>query len=317
MLLAAGCGAGVDLSKSNSPRKTVPINQAGSSSDQGSSGPVEEAALAPDKMRLADPCKLMNNDTLAEFGEPADSETKGFDGCSNFMKDEQNRDLNITLNLGYFVPSTAIENPSTSVEGLPAIEERQGSGRCYVTVVTSSEPPLGARVSVSSKGRPCQVGRQLGGAVIKQLRSAPPRHDQKPGSLVGADACADLDDKAAAGVVGSGANESPNGLHGCRWEANSTNLELTYKLGLAPGSDQGGDQRPVDLDGVKAYQEPGGDPDFATCKLSWAHIPAAEKYGDSQVVELQYNQLNPPKGTDPCGKMHGAAKSLLAKLPKP
>lgn len=317
VLITAGCGAGVDLAKSASPRKTVPLNQAGSG-DSGVSGPVEEAALAPDKLRVVDPCQLINKDTLAEFGEPAESDPVGFDGCSNYMKDTQGKDLNITLRLGYGVSSSLIDQASASVEGLPAIEERQGGDTCFFTAVTSSEPPMGAQVYVRGK-QSCQVGRQLARAVITQLRSSPPLYPQPPGNLVSQDPCAGLNDDAAAGVVGDGASHSMVGLHSCQWQANAATLDVTYKSTLAPGPSEGETDPPqqVDLNGVQAYQKPSVDADFASCELSWAHKKSPDKFGDSEVVTLQYNKSEPAKGEDPCGKLHGAAKALIGALPKP
>ncbi|MQA08086.1 MAG: DUF3558 domain-containing protein [Pseudonocardiaceae bacterium] len=320
VLVAAGCGSDVDATKSALQRSTVPVDGPSASNQPSSDGPVDEAALTAEKQRLVDPCQVLDKDTLGQFGEPDDSTQSGFDSCANYMADKRGDDLNVTLRLGYGLTSTETEKASSDVEGLPANAKKSEDGdTCFVTVVTSSEPPMGIQLQVSyESGDACRVGTTVGSSVIQRLRSDPPRYPRPRGTLVGQDPCAVLDKRAVAGVIGDGADTMLGGLHRCTWSAQSTSLTVDLRRGVPAEKRSGEDVERVDLDGVPAFQESKTDSSYARCKLTWTHRKApGNDPAAAEVVSIEYSRYSDETGGDPCAKLRGAVTTAIAALPKP
>lgn len=315
LLLVAGCGTQVDTSKVTYPRSTVPAGQAPTVTSSGTEPPVAKAndpAFTPEKLRAIDPCQLLDEDVLEDFGEPAEVNRGGFDECANYMADRKGQELNITVTLGDSVGNAV--DADQNISGLPAMENTLDSGdACFVTVITSTSPNLGIVVQVGGKADDlCGVGKAVMVSVVDRIRADPPVYDQVKGSLAEVEPCPLFTPEQLTEPLGGKADPRPFDLHQCSWSSQAASLDVRMRIGFDP--DKGNSGSPVDLGGgVKGYQEKTVS-STATCDVEWKHRPYA---GDeAEIVSLKFEKRAPAEGEDPCVPAQALAKSLISALPK-
>jgi hypothetical protein len=315
MLLVAGCGTQVDTAKVTYPRTTVPAGQAPPAETSGGETPVakpNDPAFTPEKLRVVEPCGVLDEDLLAEVGQPEESKHNDFNECANYMADDEGRELNITLTLGVTVTNAVDANQN--IGGLPALEDPlEGGDACFVTVVTSTSPNLGMTVQVGGPTETlCDVGRTVMTSVVERIRTDPPTYDLAKGTLIDLDPCTLLRPDALTEPLGGEVEPRPFDLNQCSWRSPVANLTVRLLLGYDPGGS--GDGSPVDLGGgITGYQEKTVAAG-ASCELEWTHRPFAGD--DVERVSVTYEKQAAEEGEDPCVAAQAIAKTLVTALPK-
>ncbi|GAA3461598.1 hypothetical protein GCM10018963_36110 [Saccharothrix longispora] len=320
-LLVAGC-AGTDLAKQRFPRTTIPANAenvadpTGTTGTTGTAAPGQpvEPAFAPDRLRLTDPCELLDEDVLKGLGTPGDVSRSGFSRCSNFMTDKAGKDLAVTVDLGQTMTSE-IKNADKQLAGLRSAEQTLDNSACFVSVITQDKPGLGITVQIGYKdGDACAPGRTVAESVVAQVRDRKGVITPAKGSLITLDPCALPDAGAVEAAVGAGHRTYPYGLHNCSWVGDGPELTVDFRHTFVPDDrefDEG--QTEVDLGGgVKGYQKAGATA-FPSCEVKWVQRETGNDEGE--VVEVK--SAGPEKAQfDRCATAVTFAKVLLAKIPK-
>ncbi|MFB9905917.1 hypothetical protein [Allokutzneria oryzae] len=313
-LLLAGCGTQVDLAKVTHSRTVVPAKVAPRTTQPtGPARPVEPA-FAVEKQRLIDPCGLLEQQVLAQFGTPVTSRPSGFADCGNYMKDGSGKSLSITVRLGQDMLSNEVSKATKKVGGLNASESTSGSS-CFVRAVTQEAPrAMGITIQVSYEGDGCDVGRRLGESVINKIRTSPPLRTPEKGSLTVVDPCTSLPQNTPIEQLGGVPSQSGYGLYQCNWRRDDTTLGVEFSLDSNPKDrNYGPKPEELTLDGVTVYQRK--EESYAkTCKLEWLHRDTGG--GKGEVVEVKVDSTK-KSDVDLCGKAVASAKALLPKLPKP
>jgi Protein of unknown function (DUF3558) len=316
LLLVAGCGTQVDTAKVTYPRTTVPAGEAPEKTTSGAEPPEAKAndpAFAPEKLRLIDPCGLLDAEVLGAVGKPAESNHDGFDECANYMEDDKGDELNITLTLGDAVGNAV--DADQNIGGLPGMEKMLDTGdACFVTAVTSTSPNLGIVVQVGGGGEKlCDVGRTVMTSVIERIRADAPRYDLAKGSLADIEPCTLFKPETLTEPLAGEVEQRPFDLHQCNWTSQAASLNVRLRIGYDPGAGSGGS--PVDLGGgITAYQEKTVSA-TASCDLDWKHRPFAGD--DVEIVSVDFEKQSAAEGEDPCVAAHAIARTLISTLPKP
>jgi len=309
-LAVTACGA--DLGKSNFARTTVPA-AAGASTD----GPITDAAVATDVLRLIKPCQFLTKEALASLGtaeEDPRSSSIQFEGCDNSVKDPGGKTIRFTLTTGSAsIPSK--DKTAGTVGGLPLRESKQDSN-CSLGAVTT-QPKFGILLSVDyTGGDPCRAGQTLLEAVVTKLHNNPDKYQTSQGTLLTADACAVLD-SAAVGPVAPGAKGAADSLHSCTWTAGTDpSVVAGFRPGLPPIEGNGYEK--TDLgSGITAYKKQASGK-TSDCVVEWKHRTWE---GDQvELAQLEYRNYSAgatAESDDPCGKAVTLAKAMVTKLPKP
>ncbi|RLK61439.1 DUF3558 family protein [Actinokineospora cianjurensis] len=315
LALVAGCGASVDLSKSTSPRRTVP---AGSGLGPTTSAPGPTGTVDPEVLRRVDPCGLLDEDALKPLGQPAESRLRDFSQCSNYMKDKDGRELNFTLSVG----DLTIGQPDagSEIDGLPYVQsELDDKSACFATAITETNPNRGITVQVGrrDKGNLCVPGKAVLQSALAKIRTSPPRLELAKNTLVELEPCTLISETVIATAVGANSRKRPSGAHACSWNGDGVSFMLTFRIGVRPDTiaDSAG-TTPINLgDGVTAQQKP--DKDGARCRVEWAHAAFPGDDERAEVVALDYSRYSDKvAGEDPCAKVQTVAKSLIPRLPK-
>ncbi|HEX2130292.1 MAG TPA: DUF3558 family protein [Actinophytocola sp.] len=311
-VLVAGCGAEVDTAKVTYPRTTVPAGQQLPAGKTTSAGPARanDPAFTPDKLRVVDPCGLLDEDLLAELGDPEDNVRGDFGECANYMEDADGNELNLSITIGETVPN-AVE-ADENIGGLPALENDDIDDACFVSVVTSTSPNFGIVVQANGETEDlCAAGRTLLTGVVDRIRTDPPGYDLAAGTLVEVDPCSFFEDNALSDTLGGDVEPRPYDLHWCTWSGTGASLGVQFRLGPDPAAGGG---TPVDLGGgITVYQEKTVSGN-SSCTLAWKHRPFG---GDEvELVSLNYDDQNSAEGEDPCAPTQAVAKELIPALPK-
>ncbi|PRY34348.1 uncharacterized protein DUF3558 [Umezawaea tangerina] len=319
LTMLAGCGSDALAKKPPFPRSTVqaakgmtdPSTDPGSGST-GSGKPVDPA-FAVDKLRLVDPCKLLDADTLKELGKPDEAVPGGFTRCSNFMKDKAGKDLSITIEVGQTLTSE-VEKADKKLAGLNSYEQVLEGSACFVTVITQEDPGIGITVQVGYKdGDGCEPGRKIAESVVKLAKGKAVARTAAKGSLITLDPCELPSDAAVADAAKESPRVYPYGLHNCSWVGSDAEVTLDFRGGYVPKDDKfDPKQVDVDLGGVKAYQVESST-SYPSCTLRWVQLKGQDN--DGEVVEVK--SAGPKKSEfDRCAKAQAFAKALLPKIPK-
>lgn len=320
-VVLAGCGETVDTAKQTFPRSTVPAGQVDArTSGTGSTGTpkTNDPAFAKDKLLKLDPCGLLTEDILAAVGKPANSQLEDFGDCSNYMEDKDGKDLSVTLYVGDTISNA--QEADDNIGGLPGFESKLDDGSaCFVNAVTSTNPNFGLRVQVGGKADGealCAAGRTVLTGVIDLIREDPPEREEVTGSIAGADPCTLLDPAALKTVLGGVETDvSPYTLHWCNWVGEKVSVGVWFRTGYDP-KDSSEPGTPVDLgNGITVYQTAETD-DGATCRLEWRHRSTGSD-GDDELVEVDFDNDEPPAGDNGCATAAEIAKLLVPALPKP
>ncbi|MBM7776477.1 hypothetical protein JOD54_006681 [Actinokineospora baliensis] len=314
LVLAAGCGA--DLSKSSTARSTVPATS-GLATSTSTSSPSPVDAFDPDNLRGINPCGLMDNAALKPLGEPAESRLRDFSQCSNYMKDKDGEELNLTLSIGE--PTIGQPEPDAEIEGLPFVKsELDDKTACFLTAITETNPNRGITVQAGrrDKGDLCTPGRALLESALAKIRDDAPRLDLADNTLVAVDPCGQLADSVITAAVGPDTRKRPSGAHVCSWNGGGMSLMLTFRIGPRPEAiADAAKSVPINLGGVTGQQR--AEADGGRCRLEWAH---ADYPGDKERAEVVAIDLSRYSGSgageDLCAKAQAVAKALIPKLPK-
>ncbi|ONI83399.1 hypothetical protein ALI22I_33325 [Saccharothrix sp. ALI-22-I] len=320
ILLLAGC-AGADLTKQRFPRTTIPANAENVADPSGTGqntpspdGQPVDPAFAPDKLRLTDPCELLDEDVLKRLGTPGDESRSGFSRCSNFMKDKAGKDLAVTVELGQTMTSE-LQKADRQLAGLRSYEQTLENSACFVSVITQEKPGLGITVQIGYKdGDACTPGRVVAESVVEQVKARAATRTPAKGSLITIDPCA-LPDKAAIDAgAGADARVYPYGLHNCAWVGDDRELSLGFRETFIPEDREfDANQTEVDLGGgVKGYQVQSSTA-FPACEVKWVQL-----VGDDNDGELVEVKSAGPKTSqfDRCATAVTFARTVVGKIPK-
>ncbi|MEU4441777.1 hypothetical protein AB0K14_17095 [Actinosynnema sp. NPDC050801] len=320
ILLLAGC-AGTDLAKQKFPRTTIPADAENVSDPSGTTrtppptaGQPVDPAFAADKMRLTDPCELLDEDVLKRLGTPGNRSRSGFSRCSNFMKDKNGKDLAVTVEIGQTMTSE-LKKADKQLAGLRSYEQVLEDSACFVSVITQEEPGLGITVQIGYEdGDACAPGREVAESVVKQVKERSATRSPAKGSLITLDPCA-LPDKAAVEAgVGADYRTYPYGLHNCAWVGKDRELSLAFRESFIPDDREFDDgQTEVDLGGgVTGYQVSTTN-SFPSCEVKWVQLAGADNEGE--LVEVK--SAGPKdSGFDRCATALTFAKTVVGKIPK-
>lgn len=319
LLVVAGC-AGTDLAKHKPyPRSTVKANaeavsESGTQPTTPADGQPVDAAFAPDKLRLVDPCKLLDKKVLETIGKPGQVSATGFARCSNFMKDGSGKDLAVTIEVGQTM-TTELKNADKTLGGLKSHEQTLDNDACFVSAITQEKPPLGMTVQIGYKDADaCTPGRKVLEAALKTIRDRGAVRSPAKDSLITLDPCV-LPDKAVVDAAVTTSNRQyPYGLHSCSWVANDRELTFDLRSTFVP-KDRKFDDKQTEIDlggGVKAYQLDSSGA-FPSCSVKW--VQRMDDDDDGEVVEVKSAGAKKYE-FDRCAAAVGFAKGILPKLPK-
>ncbi|CCH34558.1 hypothetical protein ABZ816_40890 [Actinosynnema sp. NPDC047251] len=319
LLLVSAC-AGTDLAKHKPyPRHTV---QAAAENVTETTGPQPtnvpdgqpvDPAFAADKLRLIDPCKLLDRKLLETLGTPGEVSATGFSRCSNFMKDKNGKDLAVTVEIGQTM-TTELKNADKQLAGLKSYEQTLDTSACFVSVITQEKPALGLTVQIGYKeGDACAPGRKVAESVVKLLKDRVGVKSPPKDSLVTLDPCALVDKAAVEAAVGADNRIYPYGLHNCSWVANGKEITLDMRSTFVPADRKfDAKQVEVDLGGTTGYQlENSGA--YPSCSVKW--VQRLNTGEEGEIVEVK--AAGPKKSEfDRCAMAVAFAKAVLPKVPK-
>lgn len=316
-LLAAGCGSDALAKKPPFPRSTIQANAADPSEQPAtgstSTGAPVDPAFAMDKLRLLDPCKLLDDATLKELGKPDDLVPSGFSRCSNFMKDKNGKDLSITVEVGQTMTSE-IKKADKQIAGLRSYEQLLEGSACFVSVITQEDPGLAFTVQVGYKDADgCVPGRKIAESVVKLAKGKTAARTPAKGSVITLDPCELPSDAALTEATDKSPRRYPYGLHNCSWVGKDAEMTLDFRGGFVPKDDKfDAKQTEIDLGGVKAYQLDSAT-SFPSCTVKWVQLRG--QGNDGEAVEVK--SAGPKDAEfDRCAKAKAFAKSLLPKIPR-
>lgn len=318
---AAGCSSGSDasLAKVHFQRTTIPASQGGSDNSGNSTSGGQsvtdphDPAFAADKLRLVDPCGLLDTNTLSGLGTPGDNVPSGIDECDNDMKDSSGADLQVMVTIG---EALDVQRVSGQLAGMPVAEDK-ASSECTDKIVTQTNPTIGIAVEASIKGDSCTPARKLAQAVIERIRSNPPQRANTNGSLAVIDPCGTVDDPTAATAIGGQPQKSYQSLFKCDWQGTTSyDLTVTFSVGEDPKDDTTlGTPQPVDLgNGVSAYQLLTTDV-YPSCEIKWITRQTGSD-GSGEFVDVEFDNVEKQQ-VDVCSKALAVAKVVATKVPKP
>jgi hypothetical protein len=321
-VLMAGCVTGPGLAKTNSPRRTVPAGADASSADPSTKPSAQpnkpvDPAFAAERLRLVNPCALIDKDVLQTVGTPSRYSSSYYTRCSNYMKDKAGKTLNITLDIGYTLTSSDLKNATKQLAGLKSGEQKLSSS-CFITVVTQENPGLAMRVQVTTAtgdqaAEPCAPGRKVLEGAVRKARGNPQKYTPPKGSPVELDPCTIVDKATLAPVLGASPRSLPFGLHKCTWTGQSATMEIEFKTARIP-KDGKFDSKSVEVDlggGVKGYQAFKDGP-YPTCDLIVVRTKDSSDAGEVAEFSIgaeKENQL------DRCQATQTFAKAVLPSLP--
>lgn len=320
LLVLAGC-AGADLSKQRFPRTTIPAgaeevgDPSGAPTTTAAAGRPVDPAFAADRLRLTDPCELLDREVLQRLGKPADEATpSGFSRCSNFMQDKAGKDLAVTVEVGQTM-TVELRNADKRIGGLRAAEQVLEGSACFVSVITQDSPGLGITVQIGYKeGDACAPGRLVAEAVVERVKARSAARTAPKGSLLTLDPCALPDRAAVEAAVGAGFRQYPYGLHNCSWVGQDREAGVDFRQGFVPqGNKFDAQQTEVDLGGgLKGYQV-GSTGAFPSCSVKWVQRTSGQNEGE--VVEVK--SAGPKESEfDRCAKAVEFAKVFAARIPR-
>jgi hypothetical protein len=312
-LLGAVAGCGPDLGKANFPRTTVSAEPA--SGEQAPSGPITDAAVSVDALRVVDPCPLVDKASLADLGTPGAPRPSSIDlgMCSNEVKDAGGKTIKISVQLGNssILPTT---EPTGAVGGLPRIEDKQDTSTCLITALTARSPDLGITVRAGYPGGdPCRPADTVLRKVVGRVRGNPSKYAVDKGTLLNFDPCASVDDQVINEVVPA-ARKQADSLHGCNWGGSGPNVFISFSRDTPVTEGDG--YRKIDLGGGVSGVQKAKTSRSSECTINWQHRPVDA--GTSENVSVYYSYiLADGSKDDPCGKDLKVVQNVLTKLPKP
>ncbi|WP_026360589.1 serine/threonine-protein kinase [Amycolatopsis nigrescens] len=263
--------------------------------------------LSPDRLRLVDPCTLLDEQSFSRYGTfdngalPAN-----LDNCAylNFS-DYSGLIGGITVAVQMFSEKGELDN----VQGLDAVRSEKGDS-CHITARNPVDPSLGIQaVAINKAPDRCQIAKEMLDVAIRTLRGTPKLYPMTPGSLLPVNLCTVANKEMLQSIVGPIStidDEDGRGLHSCQWSATQdVNIGLSNSSSLIKGKE-------VDLNGVKAVETPEDGQTWA-CELAWHHRIGQRT---SEMVHLQVLNSHENKEST-CSKAEAIAKAIIPGLPKP
>jgi hypothetical protein len=207
-----------------------------------------------------------------------------------------------------------VTTTSGTLAGLP-VSEKPESDECVEDIATQATPLTGIEVVAKSSANPCIPARAFATAIINRVRGNPPQRSNTNGSLALIDPCTTVEDGTAATTVGGTPQKIDKGLFQCGWQGgNGVTLTVSFYVGDDPKNDTSiGTIRPVDLDGINAYQTPNPE-DNAGCAIRWATRSTGPHDVETVDIRLQNQQH---QQADLCATTFAVAKVVATKVPKP
>jgi hypothetical protein len=322
-LMTAGCATGPGLAKHHSPRRTVQAGVDASPADPSTKPSAQpnkpvDPAFAAERLRLVNPCALIEKDVLQTVGTPSRYTSSNYTRCSNYMKDKAGKNLNITLDIGYSLTSNDLKNATKQIAGLKSGEQKLSSS-CFITAVTQENPALALRVQVTTgtgdqaAAEPCEPGRKVLEGAVRKARGNPQKYTPPKGSPVELDPCNIVDKATLAPVLGASPRSLPFGLHQCSWSGQEGHMQIEFRTARIP-KDGKFDSKSVEVDlggGVKGYQAFKDGP-FPTCDLI---VVRTKDSGDAgEIAEFSVGATK-EKQLDRCQAAQTFAKAVLPSLP--
>ncbi|WP_263249163.1 DUF3558 domain-containing protein [Saccharopolyspora rosea] len=304
VLAVAGCSTS---GRTDSQRRTVPVRH------YDLDHPVLfDPAFDPATLRAVDPCATLRAAGLDRYGKPARDTTGALGACSNFMKDRNGKDFNLTLSF----EGDLSDGSKHLVGGLPT-DIAPSEGGCFVRSAYrgGAGPPFGTPkgmvVQLSTEtADPCSPAVEIMSDVVRVLRSNPPIGGRASGSLGAFDPCAMIDPAAARdAAAGASSRGEPDGIYACDWQPdNGVELHVEFTTGAPePGS-----LPPADIGGAQASVTPSAD--MPSCRVEWEHRRNANSVGDSELVRVSVTNSN-KLPLDPCANAVNLARTVRPKLP--
>lgn len=309
--LLAGCSTAnaVGTKRTDSTRATI-------SSDANTGAAANNANFAAAKLRNVDPCGVLDQNTIAQFGksqQPHGSEDQ-LDSCDADLDDGHGKDLNLRVTIG---GDLSDNTPSGTIAGLPAAEHLTTSV-CFERLITQRHPSTGIEVEVdyNNTADSCLIARQLAGLVVNRIRTNPPPRPDGARSLAAVDPCATVDDATAANLTQGQPDRSILGFYKCDWQSAGYDLSVEFRIDTNPKNDTfDGTPKPVDV-GVPAYEFASNDV-YPSCDVKWEVAPVTdntEQNDAGEIVDVQFgNVLN--GSVDACAQAEAAAKIVATKVP--
>ncbi|WP_285646481.1 hypothetical protein [Lentzea sp. NBRC 102530] len=321
-LLMAGCATGPGLAKTNSPRRTVQAGADATTTTDPSTKPSSQAgkpvdpAFAAERLRLVNPCALIEKEVLQTVGTPSKYSSTSYTRCSNYMKDKAGKTLNITLDIGYTLTSTELKNATKQIAGLKSGEQKLNASACFISAVTMENPGQAVRVQVGTGNDgndACEPGRKVLEGAVRKLKGNPQKYTPPKGSPVEVDPCAIVERSVLSPVLGASPRALPFGLHQCSWTGQSAQMQIEFKTARIP-KDGKFDTRSVEVDlgGVKGYQAFKDGP-FPTCEL--VVVRTKDQSDAGEIVEFTV-AASKENGIDRCVAAQAFAKAVLPSLPQ-
>lgn len=320
-LLMAGCATGPGLAKTNSPRRTVQAGADATTTDPSTkpsaqTGKPVDPAFAADRLRLINPCALIDKDVLQTVGTPSRYSSSSYTRCANFMKDKAGKTLSITIDIGYSLTSTELKNATKQVAGLKSAEQKLNNS-CFISAVTQESPAQAVRLQAntgSDGGDSCEPGRKVLEGAVRKLKGNPQKYTPPKGSPVEVDPCAIVERSTLAPVLGASPRALPYGLHQCSWTGQSAQMQIEFKTARIP-KDGKFDSRSVETDlggGLKGYQS-FRDGAFPTCEL--VLVRTKDQSDAGEIAEFMV-AASKEKELDRCQAAQAFAKAVLPLLPQ-
>jgi hypothetical protein len=321
-LLMAGCATGPGLAKTNSPRRTVQAGADTNTTDPSTKpsaqpGKPVDPAFAAERLRLVNPCALIEKDLLQTVGTPSRYTSSSYTRCSNYMKDKGGKTLNFTLDIGYSLTSTEVKNATKQIASLKSGEQKLSSSSCFIWAVTQENPPQALRIQVgtgSEGAEACEPGRKVLEGAVRKLKGNPQKYSPPKGSPVEVDPCAIVDKATLSPVLGASPRALPFGLHQCSWSGQSAQMQIEFKTARIP-KDGKFDSKSVETDlggGLKGYQALKDGP-FPTCEL--VVVRTKDQSDAGEIVEFIV-AASKEKEMDRCQAAQAFAKAVLPALPQ-
>ncbi len=259
-------------------------------------------ALSPERLRLADPCKVLAGRFVQEFGTlkpettqlyPARCKYTGLNGSA------------FDLQLGEGVTTSGLERTDRTAEGLP-LSRSTISGGCDSVVQLPSNRALGVLIRNTNRdGDPCKAADDVLTAALTRLRTHDVDRASDPASILPLDPCA-VPDPAVLAKNLPNAQVAPRTLRICEWEGGGDTLTVELNRGAF-----GQEGTPVELgNGVTGgLRDVGG----TSCVVTWQHRPLPDREAEHLAVRLYAG------GTtgSPCDRVKDIATSVASRLPKP
>ena len=275
-----------------------------------------DPAFAADRLRLVNPCALIEKEVLQDVGTPSRYSSSSYTRCSNYMKDKAGKTLNITLDIGYTLTSTEVQKATKQLAGLKSTEQKLNNSACFVSVITQENPPQAVRVQIGTGtdgAEPCEPGRKVIEGAVRKLKGNPQRYTPPKGSPVEVDACAIVEKADLSNPLGASPKSLAFGLHACSWSAQSMQMQLDFKTARIPKDNKFDDkQTEVDLGGVPGYQV-FKDGAFPSCDVTVVRTKDANSAGEIAQFTASGSK---EKTFDRCQAAQAFAKAVLPKLPK-